>query len=134
MYKRQNEKWNQPNQELQQVKEDVYIQINNVEEDNIIRIESLQKETQEDTERVQARIGERIEDINANMNSVKCQIINNKEKIEEIHQRELVNIREELEMIRSRPFSISNVQPDVYKRQTIHHTGFGFNLPLNAPT
>ena len=71
----------------------------------------MQKETQEDIERVQARIGERIEDINANMNNVKGQVINNKEKIEEIHQRELVNIREELEMIRSRPFSISNVQP-----------------------
>ena len=44
------------------------------------------------------------------MNDVKGQVNNNKEKIEEIHQRELVNIREELEMIRSRPFSISNIQ------------------------
>ena len=60
------------------------------------------------------------------MNNVKGQVINNKEKIEEIHQRELVNIREELEMIRSRPFSVSNVQPtdnrEVINSRTIRKT------------
>ena len=32
------------------------------------------------------------------------------EKIEEINQRELVNVREELEMIRNRPFHVPNFQ------------------------
>ena len=91
------------------IRDSIHIRISNVEEDNLIRIESLQ-ETQEDIVRVQARFGERFEDSNANVNEVKGQVNTNKEKIEEIRQRELVNIREELKLIWNRPLNVFNIQ------------------------
>lgn len=74
-------------------------------------MESLEKETQEEMVQVQeARWGERCENIDATVNGVRGQVIHNKEKIEEPQQRELLNIREELEMIRYRPVHVSGIQ------------------------
>ena len=40
---------------------------------------------------------------------VRYQVNNNKEKIEEIQKRELINIREELEVLRNRPMSYTHI-------------------------
>ena len=70
----------------------------------------MQKETQEKIEKVQEKVEEKIKHMEVNVNSVKNQVTNNTEKIEEIHKRELVNIREELEIVRNRPFNVPNFQ------------------------
>ena len=52
------------------------------------------------------------------MNSVQGQATQNKEEIEEMKQRELLNIREELEMIRNRPIHVQHLQ-NLDNRETI---------------
>ena len=57
--------------------------------------------------------------------SIRTLTVTNKEKIEELRQREILQIREELETIRNRPAQGHYLQPvsythlDVYKRQVV---------------
>ena len=65
---------------------------------------------------------EQLDHIRNNLGQRQHQVNNNKEKTEEIQRRELINIREEFEVLRNRPMSythipVSYTHLDVYKRQ-----------------
>lgn len=76
-----------------------------------MRMDLLQKETLEKIEKLQEKI---------NMDRVKDQVTINSSDIEEINVNELVNIWEELETIKNKPFQIPNIQL-CDKRETINY-------------
>ena len=104
-------------------------------------VEILQQETQEKLEKLQDKMEEHNDHIDNKLGQVQSQVNNNKEKIEEIQCRELINIREELEILRNRLINyththtyhrrkprdnqlqrlppVSYTHLDVYKRQNI---------------
>ena len=94
-----HEKWNQMSQEIEQRKEDVNTRINNMEEDNLICMEVLQKETQENITRVETCFVERCETMDKKVNDVRGQVIQNKAKIDELRDKELLIICDEMDQL-----------------------------------
>lgn len=87
-----NERLDQTNEALLQLREDILTQIKNVEDNNKIRIAVLQQETQEKLEKIQENISGQMEHINNDPGQVKNQVSHNSERIEEIQHKELINI------------------------------------------
>lgn len=61
-------------------------------------------------EQIQEKITEKIGNVDTKINRVTEQINVNSRRIEEINQRNLVNIREALEAIKNKPIQLSNLQ------------------------
>ena len=68
----------------------------------------LKQETQERIEKLQDNVNEQIDHIGNNLGQVQHQVTSSKERIEEIQQRELINIRE-LEVLRHRTMSYTHI-------------------------
>ena len=56
-------------------------------------------------------IRDRCEEISASVDTVRTLTVANREKIEELRQREIVQMREEIEVIRNRPIQGQYIQP-----------------------
>ena len=96
-------KWEITSHELQQTKEDFGERMTNMEEDSQIRIESIKTATDQNITQVRTDFGEKCREIDTAVSEVRGQGQQNKNKIEEIQQREIAKIREELEVINNRP-------------------------------
>ena len=121
-----NKRIESTNEVVLQFREDLINQINNVEDNNKIRVEILQQETQEKLKKLNDKMEEQIEHIGNDLGQVRHQVTHNKERIEDIQKRELINIREELEMLRNRPISYTHI-PLGEGKETINFKDYNRN-------
>ena len=108
---RDSERCEQHGQDLKRTREEVDGRIDNIEEINEARIESLKKMSQDEIKRVRTDMGERCEEISASVDTVRTLTVAIREKIEELRQREILQMCEEIEIIRNRPAQGQYIQP-----------------------
>ena len=70
-----------------------------MEDNNKIRIATVQQETQEKLDKIQKTVSRQIEHINSDIGQVKSQVGHNSEGTEDSQHKELINIKEELEIL-----------------------------------
>ena len=76
------------------------------------RIESLKRMNQDEIKRVRIDVGERCEEVSTSVDAVRNLTVANRERIEELRQQEIVQMREEIEVIRNRPIQGQYLLPN----------------------
>ena len=114
------------NQEVQQVKTDFVTRMTKFEEVSHTQIEAIRTTTAEGLQQVRTDLGEKCRGIDTAVNEVRGQGQHNREKIEEIQNREITKIREELEIINNRPPIISQFQ-HIDNREAINFKSYKRN-------
>ena len=100
-----NKKVEKTDENLIQFREEIINKIIDVEDKIKTSIGILQKDTQEQFEILQNKVDEHYHQVEINVGQVQSQVTDNREKIEEIQQKEIINLKEEIEILKHRPMS-----------------------------
>ena len=87
------------------MREELINKIIEVEDNSKTSIVILHKDTQEQLETLQNKVGEQYNQAETKIIQVQNQVTNNREKIEEIQQKDIINLKEEIEVLKHRPIN-----------------------------